>query len=43
MLLLLLTHWSRMERTVEGSSCQTARVQITAIQSISTNTFCGKR
>src|ERR687886_84628 len=32
-----------MERTAEGSSCQTARVQITAIQSISTNTFLGKR
>jgi FkbM family methyltransferase len=32
-----------METTAEGSSCQTARVQITAIQSISTHTFFGKR
>jgi FkbM family methyltransferase len=32
-----------MERTAEGSICQTARVLITAIQSISTNTFFGKR
>jgi FkbM family methyltransferase len=31
-----------MERIAESSSCQTARVQITAIQSISTNTFFGK-